>query len=382
MPWMDTDPMTQRTNFIADWRRSHEDFSALCRTYGISRKTGYKWVSRYEAGGLPGLQERSRSRIDPGRMCPELEEAIVRCRGRHPTWGPRKLRDILAEELGDQLPAASTMGDVLKRWRLVKPRRRRRLWSPTSGTSLRAMDAPNAVWCVDFKGEFKLGNGSYCYPLTVTDGYSRFLLACEAEVSTAGGPVRRCFEELFSSHGVPRAIRSDNGTPFAGTGVARLSQLSVWLMTLGITVERIAPGCPQQNGRHERMHRTLKQETTRPPRRTFSAQQRAFDDFRDCFNHERPHEALGMRTPASCYRRAPDPQPIEPGYPGHYEVRRVGANGCFKWLGRDVFLNSALSGRDIGLVEEDEDVWAVYFLSLKIALWEPKQAKVFGINQS
>jgi putative transposase len=302
MPWRQTLPMDQKTQFIADYLRDRRSMTELCELYNVSRKTGYKWVDRYLTHGPQGLEERSRRPSTSPRHTPDyVVTAILEARQRHPSWGAKKLVSILSRRHPRwPWPARSTICDILRRHGLVpKKRQRRSIGHP--GKPISHIGAPNDVWSADFKGHFKTGDGRYCYPLTITDGYSRFLLSCQALSSTSVAEAKPVFTRVFKAFGLPQRIRTDNGVPFATNTLARLSQLSAWWVRLGILPEFIEPGKPQQNGRHERMHRTLKAETTRPPGATLRAQQRKFNRFRDECNHERPHEALDMRTPAACY---------------------------------------------------------------------------------
>ena len=370
MPWKELKPMDQKTQFIADYLRQTLDTTELCQLYGISRKTGYKWIERYLEDGPQGLEERSRR---PG-TCPnqtpeEIVDALIQVRQRHPTWGAKKLLPLVGKRHPDwDLPARSTVCEILKRRGLVPQKRRRRvIGHPGKPSSL--MLAPNDIWCADFKGQFKTGDGLYCYPLTVTDGYSRYLLGCQGLSSTRVMEAKPVFTRLFKEFGLPQRIRSDNGVPFATNTLARLSTLSAWWVRLGILPDLIEPGKPQQNGRHERMHRTLKAETTRPPAANRQAQQRKFNRFREEFNEERPHEALDMATPASIYvpslREMPDRlPPLE--YPDRFEVRYVSYNGGIRWNKGWVNVSITCAGEYVGLEEIDDGVWNVYFGPLKL----------------
>lgn len=361
--------MEERGRFIADWLRGGApNLAALCRLYEISRKTGYKWVERFEAAGLAGLEDRSRAaHRQPRRIAVDIEKRLIAARRRHPTWGPKKLRAWLPErEPETAWPAASTIGEALKRAGLVRPCKRvRRLVEAPAGP-LREPAESNDVWTLDHKGRFRTGDGAACYPLTVVDGYSRFLLACEAHGGTSYEASRGSLERLFRERGLPRRVRSDNGSPFASTGAGRLSRLNVWWLKLEIEVERIEPGKPQQNGRHERLHRTLKAETARPPTQNRRAQQRRFDRFRAEYNEQRPHEALGQ-TPPAATREYPR-KLTDSGYPGYWERRRVRHDRRVKLGGRQYFLNEALRGELLGLVEVDEALWQVLFGPAEIAL--------------
>jgi transposase InsO family protein len=289
--------MDQRTQFIADHLRDTLSITELCELYDISRKTGYKWIDRYLRHGPAGLEELSRRRRrSPNQTADEIVSAILAARRRHPRWGGRKLLALLHKQHPRwNLPGRSTASEILKRHGMVaKQRRRRRVGHPGKPTS--QILAPNDVWSADFKGQFLTGDGYYCYPLTVADGFSRYLLECQALSSTAEQGAKPVFTRLFKEYGLPARIRTDNGVPFATTTLGRLSRLSAWWVRLGIVPEFIEPGHPEQNGRHERMHRTLKAETTRPPAGSLAAQQRRFNVFREEFNHERPHEALDDET--------------------------------------------------------------------------------------
>jgi len=370
MPWRELKPMDQKTQFIADYLRRTLDTTELCQLYGISRKTGYKWIERYLEDGPQGLEERSRRPGACPNQTPEaIVEALIAVRQRHPTWGAKKLLPFVEKRHPDwELPARSTVCDILKRRGLIpRQRRRRAIGHPGKPSSL--MLAPNAIWCADFKGQFKTGDGLYCYPLTVTDGYSRYLLGCQGLSSTKVLEAKPVFTRLFKEFGLPERIRSDNGVPFATNTLARLSALSAWWVRLGILPDLIEPGKPQQNGRHERMHRTLKAETTRPPAANRRTQQRKFNRFQKEFNDERPHEALDMATPGSIYVPSPREMPnrLPPlEYPDRFEVRYVSYNGGIRWNNGWVNVSITCAGEYIGLEEIDDGVWDVYFGPLKL----------------
>src|ERR671910_898473 len=370
MPWSQTTPMDQKTQFIADYLRKRLSITGLCELYGISRKTGYKFIDRYLRLGPQGLEEFSRRPAScPNRTPKYIEQAIVMARQRHPSWGAKKLLSILHKSHRRwSFPTRSTVCDILSRHGLVPTQRRRRhIGHP--GKPISQILAPNDVWCADFKGQFKTGDGRYCYPLTVTDGFSRFLLGCQALGSTRVTETKPVFTRLFHEFGLPRRIRTDNGVPFATNTLARLSQLSAWWVRLGVLPELIEPGKPQQNGRHERMHRTLKDETTRPAAASLPAQQRRFNAFRTEFNNERPHEALDQQTPASLYRpsRREMPNKLPPlVYPDRFEVRYVSGNGGIRWRCGWVNVSTVCIGEYVGLEEIDDGVWNVYFGPLKL----------------
>jgi len=371
MPWEVTCVMDQRVEFIGDWLKRECSMAELCRSYGVRRKTGYKFVARYQEEGVEGLKDRSRApHHHPHEVLPEIQAAIVEARSAHPTWGPRKLLAWLKRHHpGTHWPCASTIGDLLHREGLSVPRRRTYRTPPYS-QPFADCGAPNAVWCADFKGWFRTTDGKPCYPFTLSDAYSRFLLRCQALARSDHQAVRPLFEAAFREYGVPAAIRTDNGPPFASTGLGGLSRLSVWWVKLGIMPERIATGRPEQNGRHERMHRTLKEEATIPPQATRRAQQRAFDGFRHTYNHERPHEALEQAVPASYYTpsgRAYPRRLARVEYPDDAQVRHVRHNGEIRWQGELVYLSEVLAGAFVGLAPIDDRYWRLCFGPLELA---------------
>lgn len=357
--------MDERVRFITEVNESQESFSALCRRFGISRKTGYKWCERYEEHGPSGLEERAPiARSCPHQTAAELVAALVELRKEHPSWGPKKLKARL-EALGrSDVPAASTVGDLLKRHGLVRPRRRRVYPPVMTAQPLAEATVPNDTWCVDFKGHFALGDKTRCYPLTLTDQVTRYLLKCETVAKPDEAHVRPHFERAFREYGLPRRIRSDNGPPFATTGIGGLSALSVWWIKLGIAPERIEPGKPQQNGRHERMHRTLQDEVASQPEAEAQSQQLSFDRFRHEYNDVRPHEALSQRTPASQYtisRRVMPASLSSPEYASTMAVRRVRPNGSLSWEGREVYLTHLLRDEPVGVEPLEEQRWRLYY---------------------
>lgn len=370
MPWSETSPMDQRTQFIADYLRDTLSITELCQLYGVSRKTAYKWIDRYLRLGPAGLEECSRRpRHSPHETTPEISEALLDARRRHPSWGAKKLLTIVHKRHPRwDLPGRSTVCDILNRHGMIPMKRhRRRIGHPGKPTS--SILAPNDVWTADFKGHFKTRDGIYCYPLTVADGFSRYLLGCQALYSTAVAGAKPVFTRLFSEYGLPTRIRTDNGVPFATNTLARLSALSAWWVRLGVLPELIEPGKPQQNGRHERMHKTLKAEATKPPAGSLAAQQRTFNRFRDEFNNERPHEALDMQTPASLYKHSTREMPatLPPlEYPDRFEVRYVSANGGIRWNCKWINVSTTCVGEYVGLEEIDDGVWNVYFGPLKL----------------
>ncbi len=303
MPWSNSSPMDHKTQFIADFLPHTLSITELCSHYGISRKTAYKWINRYQQDSISGLEDRSRKpNSSPHQTDPDIVDALLDARRHHPTWGAKNLLKLLSKQDPNPIwPARTTVCHILTRHGLVKKaRKRRHLSHPGKPSSI--IVAPNQVWCADFKGQFKTRDGLYCYPLTITDGFSRYLLGCQALLTTECASAKLVFEKVFREFGLPKRIRTDNGVPFATVSLARLSSLSAWWIQLGILPELIEPGKPQHNGRHERMHRTLKAETTRPAAGNLRAQQRRFNAIRQEYNHIRPHEALKLETPASVYQ--------------------------------------------------------------------------------
>jgi transposase InsO family protein len=366
MPWKECLVPDERLRFVLECLTAADSMAAVCRRHGVSRRVGYKWLARYKEHGRDGLADRSRAtRTHPNQVEAELERRILAVRAGHPTWGPRKLLAALARRMRDagedpaDLPAASTVGQMLRRAGLVVPpprrRRRRSAWAPPGpGTPLPAGgDGPNRLWCADFKGWFRTGDGSRCDPLTVSDAFSRYLLRCRVVTRLSYPEARGLFEAAFREFGVPAAIRTDNGSPFATTGPLGLSRLSVWWARLGVAHDRIDPGHPEQNGRHERMHLTLKREAATPPAWSLRAQQARFDAWVSEYNEQRPHEGLpGMATPASLYAPSPRAYPArlpEPCYPDGYVGRYVDETGKFRWDGAKVFVSHALECETIGL---------------------------------
>ncbi len=380
MPWSQTSPMDQRTQFIADYLRESLPVTELCDLYGVSRKTAYKWIDRYLRHGPAGLEEQSRRpQHSPNQTSGEIVTALLEARRRHPSWGGKKLLTLVHKAHPRwELPHRSTVCDILHRHGMVpKKRSRRRIGHPGKPTSL--ILAPNDLWSADYKGQFRTGNGIYCYPLTVADGFSRYLLGCQALSSTAVHEAKPVFTQLFKEYGLPKRIRTDNGVPFATNTLARLSKLSAWWVRLGIVPEFIEPGKPQQNGRHERMHRTLKAETTRPAAGSLAAQQRKFNVFREEFNQERPHEALAQQTPASCYSASPRAMPnaLPPlVYPDRFEVRYVSGNGGIRWKKDWVNVSTVCIGEYVGLEEIDDGIWNVYFGALKLGRLNERHMKI------
>jgi putative transposase len=380
MPWQERSPMDLRMQFVADWQTGCYTMTELCADYRISRKTGYKWITRYEMTGARGLHDQSRRPHEsPRGTATEIVDALIALRRRHPRWGAKKLLAIAARrDPAVAWPSRSTVCHLLTAHGLVVQRRRRAARTPTP-SPLAPITAANDAWTTDFKGEFRTGDGCYCYPLTLRDAFSRFVLRCDALLTRSHDATRRRFERAFAEYGLPRRLRSDNGGPFASVGLAGVSRLSVWWMRLGIVPERIAPGHPEQNGSHEQFHSVLKAETTRPPAAHAAAQQRRFARFCAEYNQERPHEALGQDTPASRYqasRRALPAQlpPLE--YPAHMEVRRVASSGCISWRGEALFIATALDGQDIALEEVDDGIWTIRFATVALGRYDERQRQI------
>jgi transposase InsO family protein len=354
---------SERTRFVVEAELSEQSFSEVCRRYGISRTTGYKWVERAESG-LDGLKDRSRRPLSCSHATsPELVGRILEVKKRF-GWGARKIHGKLAKDPSvDGLPCVDTVQRILDRHGLVqhgKPRRRQ----THPGPPLPFPDHPNGTWTADFKGEFRTRDGNLCFPLTVQDSHSRFVLECRGMLRLDLPATMRRFRHLFREHGLPDRIRTDNGNPFASRALGRLSQLSVWWVTLGITPEFIEPGKPQQNPRHERMHRDLKHEATRPPCAHLRAQQLAFNRWRRIYNFERPHESLALETPAAIYHPSTrslcdNPEPF--AYPAHFETRLVSGDSTIRWKSRKVFVSQLFQSHEVGLEQIAERVWSVFF---------------------
>jgi putative transposase len=379
MVWRESCSMDERVRFIGDHTLGFWTMTELCALYGISRKTGYKWLDRYRQEGAAGLRDRPHAAHAHGRATSlQLVEAIIGLRRERPSWGPRKLvAKLSAREPGLCWPSPSTAGAILKRAGLVCGRRVRRGAPPRVG-ALTAPQHSNQVWGVDHKGWVKLGDGSRAEPLTVTDGFSRYLIGLAATGSTRHAETKPLFEQAFKEYGLPETIRSDNGPPFASTGPTGLTALSVWWIKLGIRHERIDPGCPQQNGRHERFHLTLL-EAMRPRAADRAEQARRFLHFARDYNEERPHEALGQRTPASVYRPSPRAMPAklaEPDYPAEAAARKVRSNGEIKWQGNLIHISSALIGEAVAVVETSDGAWQVRFFEVPLGLIDPAKGKL------
>jgi transposase InsO family protein len=375
--------MEERLRFVEEARHGRWTMVELCARYGVSRTTGYKWLERYAEMGRRGLADQSRApHTCPHATAPAVVELLVALRREHRDWGARKLLRVLERRHPEipAWPAPSTATELLARRGLVR-QARRRVRHPHPGTVRIETHAPNDLWTADFKGEFKTGDGVYCYPLTIADQHSRYLLTCQGLRSTKSVLARPVFERAFREYGLPRAIRTDNGVPFATIGLGGLSALNVWWLALGIEHQRIQPGRPSQNGAHERMHRTLKRQATRPPRASLPAQQRAFTAFRSEYNTERPHEALGLETPAACYTASPRPYPTRlrpPEYPGHFITKQITTGGTFRFHNRVLYLANALTGYVIGLDEVDDGIWHIFFNTVLLATLDVRDYIIRG----
>lgn len=376
MGWRECCIMEERIRFVIQVLEG-ESVASLCREFGISRKTGYKFLNRYKEFGLEALSDQSRRPLrNANKLSHSIEELILSLKTEKPEWGARKLRERFIRKYPDlQVPAKSTVHAVLARNGKVGRRGRPRYHA--SGTLLKQPVNPNDTWAADFKGQFRLGNRRYCYPLTVTDLASRYILACEAFESVQEKQVFPIFEEIFQERGLPLAIRTDNGVPFATPGLFGLSKLSVWWLTLGIRLERIAPGNPQQNGCHERMHRTLKASATKPIAQNTLQQQERFDSFIEEFNNERPHEALDMKYPVERYVQSTRPYraPAPLTYPFHDFTVKVQDSGCVNFRGKKIYVACALVGQTLGVSELEDDIWKVSFLEHDLGFFDLESRK-------
>jgi len=374
--------MSERIKMISDWLTGDYGRTELALKYAVSRKSVCKWIDRYEAGGWDGLADQSRApHYHPNAVAPDIEQLVLELKARWPLWGAPKLRRKLLDMQGaDTCPAESTISEILRRHGLSRIAKRRRRAVPSETPFGHCLEA-NRVWCADFKGWFLTQDGNRCTPLTITDGHSRYLLRCQGmDGSTGWLTVKPLFIETFREYGMPVAIRTDNGPPFATTTLGGLSTLSVWWLRLGIGLERIEPGKPQQNGRHERMHRTLKEATAKPPRSNLRKQQKAFDEFRNEYNTERPHEGLGQKVPAEFYSRSerqyPERLPDQRGYPDEWQKRLVRQGGRIKWKCKEINLTTALWGQQVGLKPVGDGRWSVYFESLELGVFDERKGRI------
>jgi transposase InsO family protein len=380
--WEGVTVSQQRQNFIRDYLLNYYSISELAERFSVSRKTAHKWIDRFRREGEAGLGERSRRPLHcPGQTAEVVSAEFIRQKGRHQHWGARKLLKVISDKHPQwEMPSEITVNRLLQREGLTKKRRRKGRLHP--GCPQSKAQEPNHIWAADYKGQFRLKNGSYCFPLTVSDLYSRYLLGCEAHPGISHEKTKSYFEWLFREYGLPQRIRTDNGVPFASNALARLSRLSVWWIKLGIYPELIEPGKPQQNGIHERMHRTLKAEATIPPESTETKQQQRFDRFRAEFNNERPHEAIGMSSPAQVYQSSARRMPKKLqsyDYPGHYLVRRVSRDGTVRMMGKQFFVATPLMEDYIGFEEQEEGVYDMYFCFYHIGRYNAPKNKVEGV---
>jgi transposase InsO family protein len=386
MPWKQDDIVELRKQFIYEYLdKNYPSFSYLCQSYGISRPTGYKWIERFVQGGINNLADRSRApKNNPNKIPEKICQLIIEKKLAHKYWGPKKILDNLRKHDPTLvLPADSTAGEILKRKGLVKKRRKR--WRvPANEQAFDEITKNNQVWSVDYKGHFTLGNGTICYPLTITDGHSRFLLRCQGLNNTRYYDAKSWMEQTFREYGLPDAIRSDNGSPFASIAAGGISRLSMWWIQLGIRPERIKPGHPQQNGRHERMHKTLKEETTKPPAYNEALQQKRFDDFLYEYNHERSHEALARKCPDEVYQPStrPFPEKIKPiTYDEGLQVRTVKRGGEIKWKNKHIYISQVLSHEKVSLEEIDNDVWEICYGFYKLGIIRGSEMKLERATQ-
>jgi transposase InsO family protein len=382
MPWKGVTVSEQRENFLRDFHLRYYSVTELAERFSISRKTAYKWIERFEQQGKEGLQDQLRRPLScPWQTQPRIVEALIELRQAHTSWGPRKLLDVLGRRHPRwDLPAASTVAHILDSRGLVRHRTHYRRAHP--GCPQSVAQGPNDIWAADYKGQFRLGNGQYCFPQTVSDLDSRYLLGCDGHRQVDKDLTKAHFVVVFHTNGLPWRIRTDNGGPFASNALGRLSELSVWFIELGICPELIEPGRPQQNGIHERMHRTLKQETTYPPARTMALQQHKFDKFRQEFNEERPHEALGMKRPAEVYRPSSRQMPEHIGvydYPLNTLVRRVSRCGAIRVFGNQIFVSQTLNEKYVALEEVDDGVYDLFFCFYLIGRYELRTNTIHDI---
>lgn len=381
MPWKAQDPQKERMRFVVEHEKGLYSMKELCERFGISRETGYTLLRRWKEEGVEAVKERSRAPKHRQSVAEEIQAILLEARRAHSHWGPRTILAVLQKEHPElELPAASTVGDLYKREGLVRSRPRPRRWRHPGRSSLVASE-PNQLWSTDFKGQFRTSDGKTCYPLTVADAHTRFLLACDGLSSTEHKGAQSIFERLFHTYGLPKAIRSDNGGPFSTQAIGGLSRLNVWWTKLGIKHDRTQPGHPEQNGSHERMHRTLKDATLRPPAANGREQQERFDAFRAEFNQVRPHQALEMKTPGSLYVASTRVMPERipgPEYPGHCRVKQVRGNGILYFRDRAIFLSELLIGEDVALEEIEDGVWSIYFYDLLLARLDERTFTLSG----
>lgn len=387
MPWSQPDLMSLRLEFVAEAFARRQSFTTLCAQYGISEKTGYKWLARFRQHGKPGLTDASHApQTCPHRTPAAVRDLLLACRRAHPTWGPKKLRSVLAAQHPTLAwPACSTITTLLHAADLIVPRRRRPRTVPGSAAPFLTAAVPNALWTIDYKGQFTTGDGHYCYPLTIVDSASRYLLACTAQRQISTANVQRVLAQCFRTYGRPAALLSDNGAPFASAvAPRRFSPLSAWCVTLGIRPLLIQPRHPEQNGRHERLHRTLKAEATRPPARTLRAQQQRFDAFREEYNTLRPHEALGLTPPAQHYRAQPTPVLTRTPYtyPDGDLLRRIAPSGVLNWHRHQLYISTALGGHEVALRPVSANLLNVYFTDYLLGTIHLDALRFFPLTQT
>jgi putative transposase len=384
MPWKETCTMDQKIQLLSDWLKEDYTITELSQMYTVSRKTIYKWIERYQAKGWEGLEELSRAPLQhPNATSPQIVSHLIDTKLQHTTWGPKKVVARLEKLYPDQpWPAPSTTGHLLKKAGLVTDRHLKR-HTPPYTQPFRKCARPNDVWSIDYKGQFRLQDGRLCYPLTLSDNYSRYLLTCQGLYHPTFENTHPYLKRAFQEYGLPLAMRNDNGSPFASVGLGGLSALSVWLIKLWVRPERIEPGHPEQNGRHERMHRTLKAETASPPKANLKDQQKSFNHFRREYNTERPHEALEQEVPEAIYRpslrRLPNKLP-EVEYASWFTVRQVRHNGCIKWKGHFVYVSQVLAGEPIGLRQLSDTTWVVYFSFHLLGILDERLVKVLPMT--
>ena len=384
MSWKETCAMDQKVELIGDWLKDEHTIKELGEHYQVSRKTIYKWIGRYNAGGAEALLDASRAPYrHPNATPPEIVSQLIETKLKHKPWGPKKVVSVLRRYHPDiPWPAPSTAQNILRKENLVKPRHLRR-HTPPFTHPFQDCQKPNDSWSIDYKGQFKTGNGKLCYPLTVTDNFSRYLFTCRGLLHPNYEETYYWLERTFQEYGLPLAIKSDNGAPFASVGLGGLSRLSAWLIRLRIVPERIAPAHPEQNGRHERMHRTLKEAVCNPPRANIRAQQRAFDEFVPEYNDERPSEAIDMQTPAMIHEQS---RRLYPGklppveYDSWLTVRQVRSNGCIKWKGGFIYISQALAGEPVGLRQMDESTWELSYSFYPLGILDEKTGKVLPMS--
>ena len=387
MPWKDDSQVELRVRFVLTAKSGYFSVSELCESFGVSRKTGYKWLARYSDGGVSNLGDLPRApRNCPHRTGEVIAGKIIKCRTAHPDWGARKILANLATHdpaIAELLCSPSAATRIMKAQGLIQSKRRRRRSSSPSTCPPVVADEPNDLWCADYKGQFKMKNGRYCYPLTVTDAHSRFILLCDGLDSTEHVGTIKAFNRLFSEVGLPKMIRTDNGVPFCSVAVGGLSRLSMTWIQLGIIHQRSRPGKPQDNGRHERMHRTLKAATARPPGANLASQQLKFNDFVQEFNNQRPHEALQMKCPASIWTPSSREMPTripKPEYPGHFEVRSIRTDGTMNFKGLMIYVTNVLIGQRVGLEEIEDGIWSIYYYSTLLARYDERKQKVIVLR--